>query len=335
MKYTLVVTLFTLILSIHNVAYAQEKITAVRLKSNPVITPAMLSGDDGENINGPSLIKVPGWIKNPLGKYYLYFANHEGKYIRLAYSNNIKGPWKIYNSGTLKMTDCICNFRSENLSKLPHIASPDVLIDDGKKEIAMYFHCPVHTGGADSIQNYPQVSLRATSKNGIDFQPEKEILGDSYFRVFKWNHAYYAIAKTGILYRSKNGMSNFEKGPNPFLSIQNPSKLRHAAVLIQNNILYVFYSRIGDMPERILVSTIHLNNDWNAWVATEPTTVLEPMLDYEGVNEPVKKSVGGESALPVHELRDPAIFVDGHKIYLLYSIAGEMGIAIAEIKLKE
>ena len=34
----------------------------------------------------------------------------------------------------------------------------------------------------------------------------------------------------------------------------------------------------------------------------------------------------------MHELRDPAIFRDGAKTYLLYSVAGESGIAIAELK---
>ena len=42
----------------------------------------MLPGQDGNNINGASLIKVPDWIENPLGKYYLYFSHHNGKYIR-------------------------------------------------------------------------------------------------------------------------------------------------------------------------------------------------------------------------------------------------------------
>ena len=34
-------------------------------------------------LTDPSLIRVPSWVKNPLGKYYLYFAHHTGKYIRL------------------------------------------------------------------------------------------------------------------------------------------------------------------------------------------------------------------------------------------------------------
>jgi hypothetical protein len=35
---------------------------------------------------------------------------------------------------------------------------------------------------------------------------------------------------------------------------------------------------------------------------------------------------------PVRQLRDPAIFPENGKTYLLYSIAGENGIAIAELK---
>ena len=30
------------------------------------------------NINGPSLVRVPEWVEDPLGKYYLYFAHHRG-----------------------------------------------------------------------------------------------------------------------------------------------------------------------------------------------------------------------------------------------------------------
>ena len=50
----------------------QQKFEAIRLKANPIITPEMLPSGDGEDINGPSMIKVPDWIKSPLGKYYLY-----------------------------------------------------------------------------------------------------------------------------------------------------------------------------------------------------------------------------------------------------------------------
>ena len=335
MKLKVILYEFVLIILASTSLYAQEKIIAVRLDSNPIIKPSMLRGIDGQNINGPSLIKVPRWIKYPLGKYYLYFAHHEGKYIRLAYANDIKGPWKLYEKGTLKMEECICNNKSEKLPDAGHIASPDLLIDSKNKRLVMYFHCPVYQDGLDSLKDYPQLSFRATSKDGIVFNPEEEILGNSYFRVFKWNKQYYAIARLGLFYKSKDGITDFEKGPNPFNKIQKSSTVRHSAVIKRKNALYVFYSRIGDIPERILVSKIQLTDDWNQWIPSNPTTVIEPMLDYEGVNEPLKKSVAGASYLPVRELRDPAIFQDKGKTFLLYTVSGELGIAIAKLKFEK
>ena len=47
-------------------------------RHGPIVTPDMLPGDDGANINGPSLIKVPDWVSDRLGAYYLYFAHHTG-----------------------------------------------------------------------------------------------------------------------------------------------------------------------------------------------------------------------------------------------------------------
>ena len=56
-------------------------------------------------INGPSLIKVPSWIQNPLGKYYMYFSHHRGGYIRMAYADNVTGPYTIYAPGVLDLAD--------------------------------------------------------------------------------------------------------------------------------------------------------------------------------------------------------------------------------------
>jgi hypothetical protein len=52
-----------------------------RFSINPLITPAS-SPALGDNINGPSVIRIPDWLPNPLGKYYLYFAHHAGTCIR-------------------------------------------------------------------------------------------------------------------------------------------------------------------------------------------------------------------------------------------------------------
>ena len=75
-----------------------------RLKNNPIIVPD-LDPSIGTNINGPCLIRVPSWIDDPLGKYYLYFAAHEGKFIRLAYAEKLEGPWAIYRNGSLHLKE--------------------------------------------------------------------------------------------------------------------------------------------------------------------------------------------------------------------------------------
>ena len=58
---------------------------AFRIGDGPIISPDT-DPSIGHNIQGPSLIRAPSWIKNPLGRYYLYFADHKGSYIRLALS---------------------------------------------------------------------------------------------------------------------------------------------------------------------------------------------------------------------------------------------------------
>lgn len=57
------------------------------------------------SITHPTLIRVPDWVEDPLGRYYLYFAHHKGGYIRLAYADDILGPWRTYGGGALALAD--------------------------------------------------------------------------------------------------------------------------------------------------------------------------------------------------------------------------------------
>jgi len=86
----------------------RARATVTRLPGNPIIVPAMLPMRDGENINGPPLIRVPPWITGAPGRYYLYFAHHAGTYIRLAYADTPEGPWTVYAPGTLRVDQTIC-----------------------------------------------------------------------------------------------------------------------------------------------------------------------------------------------------------------------------------
>ena len=303
-------------------------VRARRLGSNPIITRSMLPRNDGENINGPSLIRVPSWIKGRLGKYYLYFAHHKGSYIRLAYADDLNGPWNIYEPGTLKVEETHCaEIRNPARTSDRHIASPDVHVDHAMQDIRMYFHGPVDLSGDPARKDsYAQRSFVAKSKDGVNFRAQAQSLGNPYFRVFQWEGAYYSIAMPGVIYRSTDGIRDFVEGPTLFMT-----DMRHSGVTVHGDRLLVFYSIVGERPERIVLSTVDLSRPWTKWQATAPTSVLEPETDWEGGTLELKRSVRGLARGPVRELRDPAIFADGGKHYLLYSVAGESGIGIAEL----
>ena len=320
---------------------------ATRLIDAPIITPD-LHPSIGTNIQGPSLIRVPDWVAEPFGKYYLYFADHKGSYIRLAYADDLRGPWSVHPPGSLQLADS--HFLTEPpdapeeavekikkrrmalrgpdqlshdlLTELttPHIASPDLHIDSQHQVIVMYFH------GLDGLGQ--QVTRMATSNDGIRFSAQPEILGSSYLRAFHHAGYTFAIVMPGRMLRSKDGLAPFEEGALLF-----NKNMRHAALLKKEGTLYVFWSQVGDTPERILMSTIELSTDWQAWKETEAIEILRPERPWEGADAPLEPSVRSTAYGHVNQLRDPAIFEEDGQVYLLYSVAGESGIAIAEVEM--
>lgn len=291
------------------------KIEIERLGDGPIIRPDMDSRM-GDNVNGPSLIAVPDWIPDPLGRYYLYFAHHNGDYIRLAYADSLAGPWRIHEAGVLPLAES--HFEG-------HIASPDVHVDSDARRIRMYYHGAKTPMGRDS----PQFTRAALSRDGLHFAARSETLGAPYMRGFRYGGWHYAIAMPGVFYRSRDGLSDFETGPTLF----NPD-MRHAAVLVRGDRLLVFYTQVGDTPERILLSEIDLTPPWTDWHPSAARVLLEPERDYEGANLPLRPSVRGVSHEAVRELRDPAVFETEDALFLLYSVAGEKGIALARMALQ-
>ena len=317
--------------------------SAKRLLHHPIITPKT-HPSIGLNIQGPSLIKVPDWVADPLGRYYLYFADHKGNYIRLAYSNELTGPWLIYKPGSLHLCNSLfptdapvapseekkIDFQPAYSSSVdrshsfhldastPHIASPDVHVDNNVKQIIMYFH------GLESYAT--QTTRAATSNDGINFTVLPEILGSSYFRVFQHEAWTYALAMPGQLYRSHDRLSGYKKGPLLF----NPN-MRHSGLFLQDNVLQVFWTEVGHAPETILHSTIDLSSNWMDWKESNPVEILRPEFSWEGANASLTPSVRSTAYGYVNQLRDPAVYVENDTVYLLYAVAGESGIAIAQL----
>ena len=93
-----------------------------------------------------------------------YFADHKGTYIRVAYADDVLGPWRIHPPGSLQIQESYFLTQPpeappDELAKLaaafdpakwsedlltgattPHIASPDVHVDPANRQIVMYFH---------------------------------------------------------------------------------------------------------------------------------------------------------------------------------------------------
>lgn len=49
-----------------------------------------------EQLIHPAIIKTEGRVKNPLGKYYMYYAPHKHIATSMAYADSLDGPWKEY-----------------------------------------------------------------------------------------------------------------------------------------------------------------------------------------------------------------------------------------------
>jgi hypothetical protein len=285
-----------------------------------------MDGRMGSNINGPSLVRVPGWVSNPLGRYYLYFADHRGTYIRLAYADALAGPWTAYEPGSLQLAGSCFPTEAPTVSAdgvpseflYAHIASPDVHVDDDARQFRMYYHGMLGTGR--------QMSRVALSVDGVTFEAREEVLALPYLRMFRHGGWHYGMAMPGVCFRSRDGLSGFERGPVLF-----ERDTRHSALLVLHDRLHVFWTRAGDAPERILCTTIDLRADWHEWRASPPVDVLAPEEPWEGADLPIAPSLRGAIDAPAHQLRDPAIYEEEGRTYLLYSVAGESGIAIAEV----
>lgn len=291
-----------------------------------IISPETMSLGDGSNINGPCCIRVPKWCKNKLGNYYLYFAHHRGKYIRMAYADKLNGPWIEYKGGVLNIEELIDAHH--------HVASPDIFIDHQRKELRMYFHSP-------SYKKKEQWTFLAKSNNGLDYsQYGSSPLAPFYLRILYYNNLFYGMSKGGNIWFSDSGLDHFTSLHNPFDRLldneiwhNSEGSVRHVALYRRNKTLYIFFTRIGDSPEKILCGTINISAPQEDWKVSNIVTVVKPKMQYEGVNIKIKPSKAGASESEENGLRDPFIFEDENKLYMFYCVKGEYGIALSELKI--
>ncbi|MBK6510397.1 MAG: hypothetical protein IPG06_13715 [Haliea sp.] len=350
-----------------SVSYADSYKVNRLNEGQPIISSATFAAlnadhEEGENIQGPSVIRVPDWIPSamrpsPEARYYLYFAHHNGTYLRMAWAAQIEGPWHLYRSGAdfetghrgvLDMGGGKTLHIGNGVTVKNHIASPDVHVDDYRKLIVMYFHGPTLFHG----EYVGQKTFVATSSFGLDFQAGiKPVMRGRHTSGFSATWEKVALS----------GGGQFDQAPDPYYTLGSPAKnnsgkdlwssgsrpfeadlfaagvsgqLRHTAAHLYNDRLSVFYTRIADSPERILLSTVDLGKgEFTSWDPDyPPLEVLRPELPWEGAMLPLSPSEQGAARDKVNQLRDPAIFqdVDG-SLYLFYSGGGERAIGLARL----
>jgi hypothetical protein len=335
-----------LFLAITLMSAAHGQVTATRIGNAPLLTvdsDPSLAG----NVNGPALIRVPSWLPHPKAKYYMYFANHKGRFIRLAYANKITGPWTIYTPGVLNDSETAFTRPQPDPpgALYTHIASPDVYIDNAAHRIILWVHgmwtdnkpWPANLQEGPSYSwlgkyGYNQRTQAFESTDGIHFTAPPAITPLPYLRVLNIDGVFYGVGRSGKIARSTDPFGEFQVGRDLFRGSKYAGRSRHVALLLRGKTLFVFFSATGDAPEHILVATVDISDpDWTTWIAKDPQDVLLPERAYECANLPIAQSNVGDADNPVHELRDPGIFEEAGKVYLLYSTCGEQGIALAEL----
>jgi hypothetical protein len=343
-------------------------------------------GWQGRNINGPSVIRVPEWLRPRLvdtpaaeANYLLYFGNHGGNYIRMAYASSIEGPYTFYcmrrdvpkgERGVLDLGSTDEIVIGNGLSVHQHIASPQVRLDHEQKRVVMYFHGRIKGREGVEVRGNKQKTLVATSEDGLGFRDgiKSVIVGFAYYDPFEIGGQLYAVASRGSLYRARDPENPFTPPPgwdygkelwvaegehpsdNPFQhDIAEAKKAgelpdhvgrgRHFSMHVEGDRLEFFYTRVGDAPERILMSVVNVDADedgqidpFTEWEPSfPPCEILAPQREWEGAEHPVEPS-RGSAGTGVQQLRDPHVFQDtGGALYMFYTGAGEEAIGVARL----
>lgn len=284
----------------------------------------------GDNINGPAVVRLFGNHKKTFGyKFLLLFAHHQGEYIRIAGSNSLLSKWRFVPSKILN-TKSYAEFHD-------HVASPDAHYLKNSDTLLVFFH-------SREIGNRKQITFLARFNGGLNNRPL--ILKTNlpfYARVFFVRKQAYALTKGGNLFDTLDKeLCEWRPLVNIFTgqdseedTYQNhPGSIRHLSVLNYKGMYLVFYSIIGEKPEKIWVSELKIDTTKGKFMALGKVLVLSPEKEYEGCGLKLQNSESGPSLVPENSVRDPYVIKFRSRYLLFYSIKGEFGIAFTELNLK-
>ncbi|KKL86368.1 hypothetical protein LCGC14_1945430 [marine sediment metagenome] len=202
----------------------------------------------------PTVIRTDR-LKNPLGKYYMYYGPHNAPGgICLAYADSLEGPWTEY-----KTNPVISRIWQPHYT-VSHVCSAHALWIPDEKRLFLWYH------GENSETRY------ATTEDGIHFEYgdiavrgrdfEKGVFNASYSRVFEHNipgkDNRYIMLVSGC---SKKGMSiylawsrdarTWTTQKKPIIVPQEGSQFLASPRLLKwNKRLYVICGQTRPMPSK-------------------------------------------------------------------------------------
>lgn len=287
-----------------------------------VITKKMVPGF--ETISGPCVVENSA--SQTGRRYFMYFSCHIGEVIRVAIADQVEGPWEVEAEPALNLSSCKKIY--------DHIASPHVIFDASRELFVMFFH------GRHIDFGREQFTFMALSRNGVNFECNNEKpVAPFYLRVIQYQRRFLGISKGGEIHEAEHWGDEFAFLNNPFqirsehdLYYNHPGSLRHPCFDLVGNVLWIYFTRIGDMPESIFRIKAVYRSD-RLLLEGEEELVLAPERDYEGFDCNLEMSESGPALARERALRDPYVLNTNGRKYLFYSVAGEDGIALAETQM--
>ncbi|MEM8978682.1 MAG: hypothetical protein AAGD04_04320 [Pseudomonadota bacterium] len=298
----------------------------VRIADQPLLRIGSHS-NIGNNINGPCVVRVPTWVREPLGKFYMYFAHHTGSYVRMAVADELKGPWHVLESPPLHLSqtgfaqsEVKHELAGKSLTEPAHIASPDVHVLDQERQFVMFYH-GLHQDGS-------QTTRIAVSPDGLNFEARgcDTDLCAPYLRLCRVKDYYIGITWGGTLVCADSLWGPFYEALCLLERPNGPNLIpRHPALFWSNDRLHCVFSLIGDCPERLWHSFAETSGPVEDWIFSAPHVLLAPELDWEGAQAPKLPSQIGAAFELENALRDPFWFED----HIFYVGGGEQAIGVA------
>ena len=80
----------------------------------------------------------------------------------------------------------------------------------------------------------------------------------------------------GVIYKNSGDLEDFT-----IVNQIMDEDTRHSAVMVHDDKLLIFYTRKGDKPERILLTTIDLTLPSSSWETSKSLEVLKPEKEWE------------------------------------------------------